>query len=232
MRLRNPYRMSAPHDLQTEAPPGPAVPARTQVAVSIVVGAVLAAAISLATSWEAFPLLCWDGAALVYMAWVWLTIWRLDAEQTARLAVPEDPTRATADLLTLGAAVASLAAVGIVLGKAATSQGSTQQLLAALGVASVVLSWLVVHTVYTLRYARLYYAASPDGGIDFNEHAPPMYSDFAYLAFTIGMTFQVSDTDLQTNELRRTALRQGLLSFMFSTGIVATTVNLVASLGH
>jgi uncharacterized membrane protein len=230
-RLRNPYGMSGSHDLPTEAPPRPAVPARTQVGVSIVAGAALAAAISLATSWDAFPILCWDGAALVYVAWVWFTIWRLDAEHTAELAVPEDPTRATADVLTLGAAVASLAAVGLVLGRAASSQGATQELLGALGVASVVLSWLVVHTVYTLRYARLYYAASPDGGIDFNDPEPPTYSDFAYLAFTIGMTFQVSDTDLQTNELRRTALRHGLLSFLFGTGIVATTINLIASLG-
>jgi uncharacterized membrane protein len=223
--------MSTPHDLPAHAPPKPAVPARRQVGVSVVIGVLLALAISLATSWEPFPLLCWDCSALVYVTWVWVKIWRLDAEHTAQLAVPEDPTRATSDLLTLGAAVASLAAVGIVLGRAASSQGTTQELLAALGVASVVLSWLVVHTVYTLRYARLYYGASPNGGIDFNEDDPPVYSDFAYLAFTIGMTFQVSDTDLQTKEIRRTALRHGLLSFLFGTGIVATTVNLIASLG-
>jgi uncharacterized membrane protein len=69
-----------------------------------------------------------------------------------------------------------------------------------------------------------------DGGVDFNERAPPCYTDFAYLAFTIGMTFQVSDTDLQTREFRRVALCHALLSFVFGTGILATTINLVASL--
>ena len=98
-----------------------------------------------------------------------------------------------------------------------------------LSLASVVLSWAVVHTVFTLRYARLYYWG-PDGGVDFNDDAKPRYSDFAYLAFTIGMTFQVSDTALSANEIRRTTLRHALLSYLFGTGILATAINLVASL--
>jgi uncharacterized membrane protein len=94
----------------------------------------------------------------------------------------------------------------------------------------VALSWAMVHTIFTLRYARDYYVGEPDGGVDFNDGARPRYSDFAYLAFTIGMTFQVSDTPLQGHAIRRDALRHALLSFVFSTGILATTVNLVASL--
>ena len=96
--------------------------------------------------------------------------------------------------------------------------------------ASVVLAWAVVHTVFSLRYADLYYEGEP-GGIDFNEDDPPSYSDFAYLAWTIGMTFQVSDTDLKTQAIRRTALRHGLLSYMFGALIIATTINLIAGLG-
>jgi len=92
-----------------------------------------------------------------------------------------------------------------------------------------VLSWAVVHTVYTLRYAAAYYG-EPAGGIGFNGGEPPSYRDFAYLAFTIGMTFQVSDTALQTTALRRTALRHALLSYLFGTGILAVTINLVAGL--
>ena len=92
------------------------------------------------------------------------------------------------------------------------------------------LSWLLVHTVFTLRYALLYYTGR-DGGIDFNQSAPPCYSDFAYLAFTLGMTFQVSDTDLKTPNIRRTALRQALLSYLFGAVILAATVNLIAGLG-
>jgi uncharacterized membrane protein len=92
-----------------------------------------------------------------------------------------------------------------------------------------VLAWGVVHTVYALRYAKLYYDGDA-GGVDFNEDDPPCYSDFAYLALTIGMTFQVSDTDLTTRVMRRTALRHAVLSYLFGALIIATTINLIAGL--
>jgi uncharacterized membrane protein len=217
-------------DLPPEQPGRPRILAGLQVGVSIVAGLVLGSAIASIASWALLPLLSWDIACLVYLVWVWRTIWPLDAERTARLAVPADPTRATADLLTLSSAVVSLVAVGFVLGRAANSQGTEQVLLGLLGVTSVVLSWAVVHTVYTLRLARLYYTGT-DGGIDFNEDDPPSYSDFAYVSFTIGMTFQVSDTALQNTEVRRTALSHALLSYLFGTGILAATINLIVNLG-
>ena len=98
-----------------------------------------------------------------------------------------------------------------------------------LGVVSVVLSWSVVHTIYALRYARLYYT-EPEGGIEFNQAQPPNYVDFAYVAFTIGMTYQVSDTSLTSKEVRATALERALWSDVYGTAIVATTVNLLAGL--
>jgi uncharacterized membrane protein len=96
-------------------------------------------------------------------------------------------------------------------------------------VASVALSWTVVQTLFTLHYARLYYT-HPAGGIDFNQEAPPRYADFAYLAFTVGMTFQVSDTALGSSALRAATLRQALLSYLLGAVILATTINLVAGL--
>ena len=75
------------------------------------------------------------------------------------------------------------------------------------------------------------YYVGPDGGVNFNQDAPPRYLDFAYLAFTIGMTFQVSDTDLQTGSIRATALRRALLSYLFGAVILATTINLFSGLG-
>jgi len=87
----------------------------------------------------------------------------------------------------------------------------------------------MVHTVFTLRYARLYYNGTP-GGIDFNESDDPDYGDFAYLAFTIGMTFQVSDTNLQSKPIRRMALRHAWISFPLGAIIIATSINLVAGL--
>jgi uncharacterized membrane protein len=177
-------------------------------------------------------LLGWDVAALSYAIGVWVAVWPLDAEATKRLAEREDPTRAAADFLLLTAAVASLAAVGVVLVSASHVHGTAQNVRVALGLASVVASWLLVHTVYTLRYAWLYYYVDVDGGVSFNQEAPPRYSDFAYLSFTLGMTFQVSDTDLQNEAFRRTALGQSLLSYLFGAGILATTINLVAGLSQ
>jgi uncharacterized membrane protein len=100
-----------------------------------------------------------------------------------------------------------------------------------LGAGSVVVSWLVVHTIFTLKYARPYYGGdSREGGVDFENDVRPPYSDFAYLAFTIGMTFQVSDTDLQSAAFRRLALRHALLSYLFGAVILAATINLVAGI--
>jgi uncharacterized membrane protein len=135
------------------------------------------------------------------------------------------------ELIVLSAGVALLAAVGLVLIRAGSAMGGTKAYLIALGVLSVALSWVMVHTVFTLRYARTYYL-QPRGGIDFNESDPPTYLDFAYLALTIGMTFQVSDTNLTSKPIRRIALVHAALSYLFGAVIVALVINVVASLLH
>jgi uncharacterized membrane protein len=99
---------------------------------------------------------------------------------------------------------------------------------AVVGVLSVAASWFAVHTVFTLRYARLYYT-SPGKGMDFHD-GEPTYADFAYVAFTIGMTYQVSDTDLKSRTIRATALGHAMLSFLLGAIILAVTINLVAGL--
>jgi uncharacterized membrane protein len=220
--------VSTQRDLPTRTPQR-RFSARVQLAGSAAVGVVVGVPLAALFRWSLAPLLAWDFASIAYMVWVWRTIWPMDAEATAEEAVPEDPTRAGSDLLTIGAALVSLVAVGFVLGQASNSKGAAQALLAVLGVASVAISWAVIHTVFTLSYARMYYTGG-DGGVDFKQETRPKYSDFAYLALTIGMTFQVSDTDLTDNAFRRAALRQSLLSYVFGTGILATTINLVANL--
>jgi uncharacterized membrane protein len=167
---------------------------------------------------------------LSYTGGLWLSVIAvMTAAQTATHATCEDPSRAATGVVVV-AAVASLAAVGFILIQATSAKGAGQDLLAGVGVLSVALSWFTVHTVFTLRYARLYYLG-PDGGINFNQAASPRSLDFAYLAFTFGMTFQVSDTDLQTPAIRATALRHALLSYLFGAVILATTINLISSLG-
>lgn len=179
--------------------------------------------------WPYAVLAAWDVAAVVFTGWVWVLLATADPADTAAHARREDPGRAQTDLVVLVAAVANLASVGYVLVQASSAKGATQDVLAGVGVLGVVLSWFVVHTLFALRYARLYYTGHP-GGVDFNQESPPRYLDFAYLAFTIGMTFQVSDTDLKTPAIRATALRQALLAYLFGAVIVAATINLVSQL--
>ena len=179
--------------------------------------------------WDLAPLAWWDTAAVVLLGWIWLAVGRLDGEGTAALAAREDPTAAAADLLVLTAAVASLSAVGLAIIGASGEQGAAAIGRIGLGVVSVLLSWALVHTIFTLRYADLYYGGAP-GGIDFNQAEPPSYTDFAYVAFTVGMTYQVSDTNLRTGPIRSTALRHSLLSYLFGTAVIAVTINLIANL--
>jgi uncharacterized membrane protein len=175
-------------------------------------------------------LIGWDVAATTFLVSTWVGILPLSGEETAKRSQREDPSRPVVDLLLIFAGIASLVAVGFVLIEAGSQPARAKELLGGLAVLSVVLSWLLVHTLYTLAYARQYH--SGEGGIDFNQKELPRYTDFAYLAFTIGMTFQVSDTDLKTSTIRSTALRHALLSYLFGAVILATTVNLIVGLAN
>jgi uncharacterized membrane protein len=205
------------------------VSARRRVGVAAAVGTIVGAVSALMLPWQLAPLLGYDVAAALYVASIWLTVWKLDARQTARHAEREDPTRAAADLILLVAAVASLVAVAYVIVRARASDGGREAVQVGFGVLSVVISWLLIHTVFALRYARIYYAG-PDGGADFHQAGPPRFSDFAYLAFTVGMTFQVSDTELNSSTFRANVLRHSLMSYLFGTVIVALAINLIAGL--
>jgi uncharacterized membrane protein len=203
--------------------------APNRVAAAVVVAICAGALTSLWGGWQVSVLVGWDVAAVVYVAWSWMTVWRRDPASTAHLALREDPGRATADALLLVASVASILAVGLVITVERTGGSVERNATAALAVASVALSWTVVQTVYTARYARLYYS-HPAGGIDFNQETPPCFSDFAYLAFTVGMTFQISDTNLKSPAMRTTVLGHALLSYVLGAVILATVINLVSGL--
>jgi uncharacterized membrane protein len=203
--------------------------AATRVIVSAAVGICAGLLASVLGNWQLGTLIGWDAAAMLYVAWTSKTIWRRDPTSTARMAVREDPGRATADALLLVASVASILAVVIVIVTGSTAGVATRDANAALAVVSVALSWTVVQIVFTSRYARLYYS-DPAGGINFNDGSPPRYSDFAYVAFAVGMTFQVSDTNLETSAFRSTALSHALVSYLLGAVILATTINLVAGL--
>lgn len=211
---------------EQQAPTG--ATARRRLIIAVGAGMIAAGISAALAPSQAVPLFGWFAAALTWIAWSWLVVLRLDASDTARFATREEPHRKAVDLILITAAVASLVAVVLGVIKASSATGAEQFVLLAAGVASIVSSWGVVHTVFTLRYAALYYEAG--GGVDFNDQDDPTYGDFAYLAFTIGMTYQVSDTDLTSRAVRHTALRHALLSFLFGTVIIAATINIAAGL--
>ena len=114
---------------------------------------------------------------------------------------------------------------------ASSGDKSVAPLEAAICLGAVAASWLAIHAVYTMRYARHYYV-NERGCVDFNNDDKPSLADFAYLAYCLGMTYQVSDTDLKTKGVRRIVFFHTLLSYVFGTGVIASTINLVIGMSQ
>jgi len=188
----------------------------------------LVAAFAAGASPSVAVLVAWDAGAAVFLLWVWTTIAGMDATATAGKASGEDDSYAD-EVVLVSASVASLVAVAFTLIEAGHAHDQRRAALTALAVISVLLAWAAVHTVHLLRYARLYYTP-PLGGIDFHDDEPPDYLDLAYLALTIGMAFQESDTDITEKRIRRVAIKHALLSYLFGTVILSVTVSSVAAL--
>lgn len=208
---------------------------RMHVVIRLMMAALLgistAVAVGSAAGFRYAPAAGWIAAAFVYLAWTWSVVLPMDADQTREHVRPEDPPRGwVTDVVILTASVASLGGVGHLLA-AGSKAGIEKDVAAALGVVSIVAAWCVVHTVFSVRYADIYYSESA-GGINFNGTEDPRFVDFFYLAFTVGMTYQVSDTSLQTGKLRAIALCQALLSYIFGAVILAVTINLVVGLSN
>lgn len=167
----------------------------------------------------------WTTLTLIFTGSTWALLWRFKAEETKMHARDEvwRPS-VVAGLILLGA-VASLAGVGYLLKSDHEWDG--------LAVGSVVLSWFTIHTLFALIYARHFYDPQSRGGIDFNspqgDAYRPRFQDFFYIAFAIGMSFAISDTNLTSTRMRRTALGHALLSFVFGTMIIASVVNVISS---
>jgi uncharacterized membrane protein len=206
--------------------------ARTRVLVGVALGAIAGVVASLIWPWQAAILVSWDVTAVITVLWVFLTVRHFTPQETQAFASREDDSRLSAQFLLLSASLASLLGVGFDLHKASHEEDTTKVLLIAVGLLTVIASWCVVHTAFLLRYAHEYYAQDELGGIDFKEGPKfrPDYRDFAYVAFTVGMTWQVSDTDITARRIRRTALQHALFSYVFGAVILATLINVIASL--
>ncbi|MDG9674715.1 DUF1345 domain-containing protein [Micromonospora sp. DH14] len=196
---------------------------------SLAVGVVAGSATALVGAPELAPLVMWTIAAGTILVWVWRVCWSADPRRTEQLAEAEQQSRST-DAAILIASAISLAAVAEALIRASDQQDVVAVTLVILSVVAVVLAWALVNTVFALKYARLYYRH--DGGIDFKQEDPPAYADFAYVAFTVGMSYAPGENEPTSNRVRRIALGHALLSYTFGTGILAVAVNLVTNLGQ
>ena len=184
--------------------------------------------------WHYAPAVGWIVAAGVYLVWTWWVVMGMNAVQTEAHVRErhEDGTPGLSHVVVLIASVAGLAGVGYLL--AATDGGQRHLGEALIGILTVIASWFAIHTTFTLRYAQLYYLGSDLKAIEFHQgEYRPNYKDFAYLAFTVGMTYQVSDTDLASRQMRGSVLAQALVSFLLGAVVLASTINLVLELaGH
>lgn len=169
------------------------------------------------------------GLGLYLVLTVGLTF-RCDLARLRQRAAEEDEGAVIITVMAALAALASLGAIFIELGAAKAKSGALWPHVA-LAVATIVLSWFFIHTIFAQHYANEYYddAGARAGGLKFPGPEKPDYWDFLYFSLVIGMTSQVSDVAVTSSSLRRIVAAHGVLSFVFNTAIIALTVNIGSS---
>ena len=201
---------------------------------SLAVAAVTFVCIPRHFAWPIHALATWNAYNACGLALAWLSIVSSDPSEVARNASIQDSSRKAIFVFVIIAACASIFAVAAELG---TAKGLDRAHLSAhvlFCLITVAGSWVLVHTIFTLRYAHVYYeldeAKKSTGGLQFPDEERPDYLDFAYFSFVIGMTSQVSDVAISSQRLRRLALVHGLVSFVFNLAILGLSINIISSL--
>ncbi len=175
-------------------------------------------------------LVAWNVGTALYLALALYLMWRSDVHRIRRRAAMQDESQLTILILTVAAAIASLAAIFSELGT--TPGGTRQPIQLILATTTIVLSWAFIHVMFALHYAHEYYGDGRDhiiGGMSFPDDKEPDYWDFMYFSFVIGMCAQVSDVTVSSKPIRRTVLAHGIISFLFNAALLALTVNIAAS---
>ena len=178
----------------------------------------------------------WDTFSICMIVMSWITFSIVNSKQIREQSKVQDSSRSFIFIIVLISTLASfLAVLLLIISKKAGHNDTTMSLIIA--IAGMLFSWFLIHTIFTLRYAHIYYGDhetkpnSHAGGLEFPGDSKPEYFDFAYFSFVLGMTFQVSDVQITSKRLRRLAMFHGLLSFGFNTIMIALTINLIAGYG-
>jgi uncharacterized membrane protein len=173
----------------------------------------------------------WNVGVAFYLLHAFVTVAGFELKRARERAASADEGAILVLVLTVAAAIASLAAIVAELGYAHAAGGGAFYLVNA--ALTILLSWTFIHVIFAFRYAHEYFGEGRDktiGGLNFPGNGKPDYWDFVYFAFTVGTTFQTSDVDITSKHIRRTVLAHGLVSFFYSVAILALTVNIGSDL--
>jgi uncharacterized membrane protein len=209
--------------------------AGTRIALALGVSLFTLALLPSRLAMELRAVAAWDAFAGAALLSTWFTILTVRPPQIHASARREDPSRVASLVLVVMGAGASLLAVLLLLKASSGSVGGVRTQAILLALSAVALAWLLIHTVFTVRYAHLYHDASPtalseNGPLDFpGMEGLPDYLDFAYFAFIVGMTAQTSDVSIRSRRIRRTALLHGVSAFVFNTSVVALLISVLGS---
>lgn len=212
--------------MKQQVPPS----ALTRLAGAVVAGGLTSVVLGLTTDATLAVLAGIAVAETLFVVAGWIVLWPMSAATTHDNSRREDFRPVAEELVVVAAAVGGLFSIAVLL-----VRGDTDTDHAALALAGVFMAWAALHLMYASRYAALYYTGSGGGakgagGIDFNSATTPSYRDFLYFSYNLGMTYQVSDTSVSSSAIRAVVLRHALLSYVFGTSILATTINLVVGI--
>jgi uncharacterized membrane protein len=203
---------------------------RPRLFASTVIGMLISLLLPHALPSSTRLLIGWDAGVTLYLVLAYELMARSDVEQLRRRASAEDEGQFAILVLTVAAALASLAAIILELGSSAHA-ADRKHLSLALATLTIALSWAFIHTIFALHYAHEFYEQNggKGGGLLFPGGGEPDYWDFVYFSFVIGMTSQVSDVGVTAREIRRTVAAHGIVSFFFNVALLALTINIAAS---
>lgn len=202
--------------------------------IALIISAIVLLSIYKHHSAPSLILFTWISFASTIIIMDWIIIITSHPREVRRIAKLQDSSRTIIFLFVIAASLMSMGAIIFLL---KSSKGTDKNEHILLAIAAVIVSWWLVHTIFTLLYAHLYYDTDTDdgkkldvGGLDFPTKEEPDYLDFVYFSFVIGMTFQVSDVTISSRRIRRFVLLHALMSFAFNTAILALSINVISGL--
>ncbi len=180
-------------------------------------------------------LLAWNTGAIVYLTGTWRMFFVCDEDTIKRLAADEDEDRPLLFIVVISAVATSLVSVFVVLAGANARSSLEQTLAAPLAIVTLFVSWTLLHTLFILHYAHLYFGDYDkngviDGGVQFPYKGKRNYMDFVYLALNIAVAFQMSDIKTDSQKFRNIITIHSLISYLYNTVILALGINLTSSI--